>query len=204
MLKDSVQTWNGLRKTDPARIPDLSSADLEGRDLNGADLREVDFRGAYLNGTKLAGADLRRADLRRAHLTYADLTDANLTGADLRGADLQGAELQGATLEGALVAGTILDPECWTKPMLASLSCTKVNRMPVPSCRTCDLLSARVTASTTLYVKLRGQLSIAKLTDGAVRVSALNTLVDQAEINRERAVEEYTQHKDGHADAGKA
>ena len=119
MLKGSVQAWNGLRKSDPAYVPDLSASDLEGRDLSGADLRKVDLRGAYLNGTKLAGADLRRADLRRAHLTYADLTDADLAGADLRGADLHGAELHGARLEGALVAGTILDPECWTKPLLA-------------------------------------------------------------------------------------
>jgi uncharacterized protein YjbI with pentapeptide repeats len=119
MLKDSVLAWNGLRKKDPFYVPDLSAADLEGRDLSGADLRKVDLRGAYLNSAKLSGADLRRADLRRAHLTYADLTDADLAGADLRGADLHGAELRGANLEGALVAGTILDPQCWTKPLLA-------------------------------------------------------------------------------------
>lgn len=118
MLKNSVQVWNGMRRTDPSYVPNLSAADLEGRDLSGADLRKVDLRGAYLNGAKLAGADLRRADLRRAHLTYADLTGANLAGADLRGADLHGAEFHGAKLEGALVAGTILDPECWTKPLL--------------------------------------------------------------------------------------
>jgi uncharacterized protein YjbI with pentapeptide repeats len=118
MLKDSVQAWNGLRHCDPDYIPDLSAADLEGRDLSGADLRNVDLRGAYLSGAKLANADLRRADLRRAHLTYADLTDADLAGADLRGADLHGAELHGAKLEGALVTGTILDPCCWTKPLL--------------------------------------------------------------------------------------
>jgi hypothetical protein len=119
MLKDSVQAWNGLRKQDPDRVPDLSSADLEGRDLGGADLRAADLRGAYLSGANLAGADLRKADLRRAHLAYADLTDADLTRADLRRADLHGAELHGAKLEGALVADTILDPNCWTKPLLA-------------------------------------------------------------------------------------
>jgi uncharacterized protein YjbI with pentapeptide repeats len=119
MLKESVQAWNGLRRSDPTYVPDLSSADLEGRDLSGSDLRKVDLRGAYLKGTKLAGADLRGADLRRAHLTYADLTHADLAGADLREADLHCAELQGAKLEGALVVGTILDPECWTKPLLA-------------------------------------------------------------------------------------
>jgi uncharacterized protein YjbI with pentapeptide repeats len=118
MLKNSVQAWNGLRKSDPAYVPNLSSADLEGRDLSGSDMRMVDLRGAYLSGAKLAGADLRRADLRRAHLPDADLTDADLAGADLRGADLHGAELHGAKLEGALVAGTILDPDCWTKPLL--------------------------------------------------------------------------------------
>jgi hypothetical protein len=47
------------------------------------------------------------------------LKDADLAGADLRGADLHGAELEGAKLDGALVAGTILDPDCWTKPLLA-------------------------------------------------------------------------------------
>ncbi|HUI78338.1 MAG TPA: pentapeptide repeat-containing protein [Bryobacteraceae bacterium] len=119
MLKQSVQAWNGLRKSDPAYVPDLCAADLEGRDLSGADLRLADLRGAYLNGAKLAGSDLRRADLRRAHLTYVDFTGADLTGADLRGADLHGAELQGAKLEGALVTETILDPDCWTKPLLA-------------------------------------------------------------------------------------
>jgi len=119
MLKNSVQAWNELRRSDPAHVPDLSAADLEGRDLSGADLRKADMRGAYLNATKLARADLRRADLRRAHLTYADLTEANLEGADLRGADLHGAELHGANLDNALVAGTILDPLCWTKPLLA-------------------------------------------------------------------------------------
>jgi uncharacterized protein YjbI with pentapeptide repeats len=118
MLKDSVLEWNELRKSDPAYVPDLSAVDLEGRDLSGADLRRVDLRGAYLSGTRLVGADLRRADLRRAHLACADLTDADLAGADLRGADLHGAELHGARLDGALVAGTILDPECWTKPLL--------------------------------------------------------------------------------------
>jgi uncharacterized protein YjbI with pentapeptide repeats len=118
MLNGSVHVWNELRKSDPGYIPNLSSADLEGRDLRGADLRRVDLRGAYLSGTKLARADLRHADLRRAHLTCADLMDADLAGADLRGADLHGAELHGARLEGALVAGTILDPDCWTKPLL--------------------------------------------------------------------------------------
>jgi len=119
MLKQSVQAWNELRKKDPIHFPDLKAADLEEHDLSGANLTVADLRGAYLNGTKLAGADLRRADLRRAHLTYADLTDADLRGADLRGADLHGAELHGARLEDALVAGTILDPDCWTKPLLA-------------------------------------------------------------------------------------
>ena len=119
MLKDSVQAWNGLRRSDPAYVPDLRAADLEGRDFSGANLRRVDLRGAYLNGAKLARADLREADLRRAHLTYADLTGADLRGADLRGADLHGAELLGAKLEGAAIAGTILDPDCWTAPLFA-------------------------------------------------------------------------------------
>ena len=69
MLKASVQGWNGLRKSDPAYVPDLSAADLEGRDLSGAYLKLADLRGAYLNGAKMAGADLRSADLRRAHLS---------------------------------------------------------------------------------------------------------------------------------------
>lgn len=118
MLNQSVQVWNGLRRSDPAHVPDLSGADLEARDLSGADLRLADLRGAYLNGAKLERADLRRADLRRAHLSYADLSDADLAHADLRGADLHGAELRGANLDGALVAGTILDPVCWTRPLL--------------------------------------------------------------------------------------
>jgi hypothetical protein len=118
MLKQSVETWNAMRRGDPEYVPDLSTADLEERDLSGADLQQADLRGAYLNAAKLAAADLRRADLRRAHLTYADLSEANLEGADLRAADLHGADLRGAKLDGALVEGTILDPLCWTKPLL--------------------------------------------------------------------------------------
>jgi uncharacterized protein YjbI with pentapeptide repeats len=119
MLNESVRAWNGLRRSDPAHVPDLRAADLEGRDLSGADLKMADLRGAYLNGARLAGSDLTGADLRRAHLTYVDLTNADLTRADLRGADLHGAELQGAKLEGALLTNTILDPVCWAKPLLA-------------------------------------------------------------------------------------
>jgi Pentapeptide repeats (8 copies) len=118
MLKPSVETWNAMRRSDPDYVPDLSAVDLEEHDLSGADLRQADLRGAYLNCTKLIGADLRRADLRRAHLTYADLSEANLEGADLRAADLHGTDLRGAKLDRARVEYTILDPSCWTKPLL--------------------------------------------------------------------------------------
>jgi hypothetical protein len=74
----------------------------------------------------------------------------------------------------------------------------------IPSCPACDLLSARVVVATTRYVKLRGQLSIARLADGSVRVSALNMLVEEAETDRGRAVEEYSHHNDGHAETAKA
>ena len=118
MLKQSVQRWNALRWANPQYIPDLSSADLEAVDLSGADLRRADLRGAYLSGAKLVHADLSGADLRRSHFANADLRHADLRGADLRGADLRGANLQETQFEGAVLSQTILDPACWTRPLL--------------------------------------------------------------------------------------
>ena len=76
--------------------------------------------------------------------------------------------------------------------------------MSTQSCSTCDMLGAKVVAATTRYVKLRGHLSIARMADGSERVAELDTLVERAEIDRVGAEKEYSQHKDGHAEAAKA
>ena len=72
--------------------------------------------------------------------------------------------------------------------------------MSVPSCPTCDLLSARVVDAATRHIKLSGHLELAKLEHDAKRVSELEPLVKQAGVDRVLAEKEYSQHKDSHAE----
>jgi hypothetical protein len=71
--------------------------------------------------------------------------------------------------------------------------------MSSPSCHTCDLLSEQVVATTTLHIRLGSRLVIAGLVGDGERVSQLGPLLEQANSDRERAVQEYTAHKNGHA-----
>ena len=73
--------------------------------------------------------------------------------------------------------------------------------MSVPSCPTCDLLSERVVDTTTRYIKLSGSLELAKMDHDTERISELEPRLERAKIERERAVEEFSRHKDAHADA---
>jgi hypothetical protein len=74
----------------------------------------------------------------------------------------------------------------------------------IRSCSTCDLLSEEVLAATTLHIRLGSRLVIASLVRDTARVSQLTPLLEQAGSDRERAVQEYTTHKNGHPNAAQA
>jgi hypothetical protein len=78
ILKQGAEAWNGWRKANLDKRPDLTRADLAGANLFGADLA-----GANLSRTNLAEANLSRANLTEANLAEANLFGTNLTGATL-------------------------------------------------------------------------------------------------------------------------
>ena len=78
-----------------------------------------------------------------------------------------------------------------------------IGQMP-DACPTCDLLREKALAAMTRHIKLSGNVDIARIVYGEARAAELEPLANDARVERERAIAEYTKHRNAHSEAAEA
>jgi hypothetical protein len=76
--------------------------------------------------------------------------------------------------------------------------------MPEAECATCEALRGRALNAMTKYYKFVGSSQLAKLSGDADKFAKLEPLLEEAGIERLKAMAEYKAHLAAHADGAKA